>query len=499
MRLERIDLVVVGADRIAANGDVANKIGTYTVAVLAKEHGIPFYVAAPLSTIDLARPTARGIPIEERNGREVTHVGAAAADAGGRAHPQPGVRRDARALRDRHRHRARHRPRALRRVAGGSQGRTALRLDARLPNLNLNLPMIILGIETSCDETAAAVVEETGDAARPWRVCSNVVASQVDIHREWGGVVPELSARQHVRDICGVVEKARRRRGVAALRRDCRHAGARPRGVAPRRVSASPRRWRGLAACRWCRCTTWRATSSRWCWRAARCRCPPSCWWCRAGTPACIACRAPASSSAWAARATTRRARPTTRWRGSSASAIRAGPSSTVWPAQGNDRAVPLPRTRLTHADRNAPHLPGTQRLQLQRAQDVGACGTSSSAGALLGLSPDDPLPPPDVADLCASFQRVVVETLLDRLFDEARAHGARSVGIAGGVSANSRLREDATARGAALGAARVHPAAGAVHRQRRDDCGRRPARVSRRRRGGRRSTPTPACRWRPR
>jgi methylthioribose-1-phosphate isomerase len=77
MRLERIDLVVVGADRIAANGDVANKIGTYSVAVLAKEHGIPFYVAAPLSTIDLETADGSGIPIEERSDREVTHVGAA--------------------------------------------------------------------------------------------------------------------------------------------------------------------------------------------------------------------------------------------------------------------------------------------------------------------------------------------------------------------------------------------------------------------------------------
>src|SRR3982751_3817784 len=68
--------------------------------------------------------------------------------------------------------------------------------------------MIILGIETSCDERGAAVVEEPGDAARPWRVRSSVVASQIDLHREWGGVVPELSARQHVRDICGVVERA---------------------------------------------------------------------------------------------------------------------------------------------------------------------------------------------------------------------------------------------------------------------------------------------------
>ena len=75
MRKGDIDLVVVGADRIAANGDTANKIGTYTVAVLAKEHGIPFYVAAPWSTIDLKTKDGDAIPIEERNPREVTHVG----------------------------------------------------------------------------------------------------------------------------------------------------------------------------------------------------------------------------------------------------------------------------------------------------------------------------------------------------------------------------------------------------------------------------------------
>ncbi|MGA9503286.1 MAG: S-methyl-5-thioribose-1-phosphate isomerase, partial [Terriglobales bacterium] len=66
--------VVVGADRIAANGDVANKIGTYTVAVLAKEHGIPFYVAAPISTVDLATADGSRIPIEQRNKKEVTHI-----------------------------------------------------------------------------------------------------------------------------------------------------------------------------------------------------------------------------------------------------------------------------------------------------------------------------------------------------------------------------------------------------------------------------------------
>ena len=78
-----IDAVVVGADRIAANGDVANKIGTYTVAVLARENGIPFYVAAPVSTIDLATATGADIPIEERSADEVTtHGGTRLAPAG---------------------------------------------------------------------------------------------------------------------------------------------------------------------------------------------------------------------------------------------------------------------------------------------------------------------------------------------------------------------------------------------------------------------------------
>ena len=75
MRQGKIRAVVVGADRIAANGDVANKIGTYSVAILAKEHGIPFYVAAPWSTIDLATPTGDEIPIEQRAEVEVTHHG----------------------------------------------------------------------------------------------------------------------------------------------------------------------------------------------------------------------------------------------------------------------------------------------------------------------------------------------------------------------------------------------------------------------------------------
>jgi methylthioribose-1-phosphate isomerase len=73
MKEGRVQLVIVGADRIAANGDTANKIGTYSVAVLAKAHGIPFYVAAPSSTFDLSLPSGASIPIEQRHPREVTH------------------------------------------------------------------------------------------------------------------------------------------------------------------------------------------------------------------------------------------------------------------------------------------------------------------------------------------------------------------------------------------------------------------------------------------
>ena len=69
-----VDAVIVGTDRVTRNGDVANKIGTYTVAMMAKAHGVPMYVAAPLSTIDLATPTGSAIPIEQRAAREMTHV-----------------------------------------------------------------------------------------------------------------------------------------------------------------------------------------------------------------------------------------------------------------------------------------------------------------------------------------------------------------------------------------------------------------------------------------
>ena len=87
----KVDLVIVGADRVAANGDFANKIGTYGLAVLANAHGIPFYSAAPTSTVDMSIPDGEHIPIEERSAEEVTHLRGMADRAGGRAGRAPGL------------------------------------------------------------------------------------------------------------------------------------------------------------------------------------------------------------------------------------------------------------------------------------------------------------------------------------------------------------------------------------------------------------------------
>jgi N6-L-threonylcarbamoyladenine synthase len=124
------------------------------------------------------------------------------------------------------------------------------------------------------------------------------------------------------------------------------------------------------------------------------------------------------------------------------------GPAVDRLAQAGNDRAVLFPKTRLTHADRNAPHLAGRRDFSFSGLKTA-VLRHVTKRREELGLAPTDPLPASEVADICASFQRVVVETLLDQLFDAAREHGAASIGIAGGVSANRRLREEAQARGA--------------------------------------------------
>ncbi len=116
-----IEAVVVGADRIAANGDVANKIGTYSLAVLAKENGVPFYVAAPTTTIDLACPDGAAIPIEERAPGEVLSFRRAVDRARRRLRPPRRLRRHAGALRHGDRDGPGHLPAALRREPPGGR------------------------------------------------------------------------------------------------------------------------------------------------------------------------------------------------------------------------------------------------------------------------------------------------------------------------------------------------------------------------------------------
>ena len=310
--------------------------------------------------------------------------------------------------------------------------------------------MIVLGIETSCDETSGAVVEETGDRVRPWRVRSNVVASQVAIHREWGGVVPELSARQHIRDICGVVERA--------------VADAGSPGIDAVAVTQGP----GLVGS----LLVGLAFAKGFAWTRGVPVIPVHHL---AGhieslvlqggempMPAVVLVVSGGHTSLY------RIAEPGSyerlgRTRDDAAGeaydkvgkllhlGYPGGPAIDRLAQGGNDRAIAFPRMRLTHADRNAPDLPGTRDFSFSGLK-TSVLRYVSARRTALGVTPADSLPEAETADICASFQRVVVETLLDRLFDAARWYQVRSVGIAGGVSANSRLRAEAEARGRTSG-----------------------------------------------
>ena len=136
---------------------------------------------------------------------------------------------------------------------------------------------------------------------------------------------------------------------------------------------------------------------------------------------------------------------------------------------EGNDTAIRWPGTRLTNPDRNAPERDGRFDFSFSGLKTA-VLRHVRQRQAELGV---DQLPHQEIVDLAASFQRRVVDTLIDRAFAAARWHGAKSIGIAGGVSANSRLRSDALREGRAQRDPCLHPAPVALDRQRRDDCGR--------------------------
>ena len=325
--------------------------------------------------------------------------------------------------------------------------------------------MDLLAIETSCDETAAAVIRETGRLDRPWDIRSNIVASQTAIHREWGGVVPELASRQHVRDICGVVESALSTAGIAAAQIGAVGVTQGPGLVGSLLVGVAFGKafaWsRGIPIV-----PAHHLAGHIESLTLAHGELP---------LPAAVLVVSGGHTSLYLV-GTPGHYRLIGRTRDDAAGeaydkvakllglGYPGGPAIDRVAREGNDRAYDFPAARLTHADRNAPRataegvLPPhvarktdfsfsglkTAVLRLVKERIGAAPGGNASAADAAGAA----LERHEIADICASFQRVVVETLLDRTFEAGRWLGVRSVGIAGGVSANSRLRADAEARG---------------------------------------------------
>ena len=317
--------------------------------------------------------------------------------------------------------------------------------------------MHVLGIETSCDETAAAVIGETGDPAKPWTLVSNIVASQTAIHREWGGVVPELASRQHVRDICGVVEAALDR---ASLRLDQIGAIAVTQGpglVGSLLVGVAFAKSLALA----------RGIPVVPVHHLAGHIESLTLWHGELPLPAAVLVVSGGHTSLYLV-PSPGVYRLIGRTRDDAAGeaydkvakllglSYPGGPVIDKLAKQGNDRAIPFPMTRLTHADRNEPEdtAAGLLPPDVARRVDFSFSGLKTAVlRHVRDVAPDGAqLPPEQIADICASFQRVVITTLLDRTFEAARWLNARSVGIAGGVSANSRLRHDAEERGRRFG-----------------------------------------------
>jgi N6-L-threonylcarbamoyladenine synthase len=306
--------------------------------------------------------------------------------------------------------------------------------------------MLMLGIETSCDETAAALVETTGDPARPWRIRANVVASQADIHREWGGVVPELASRQHVRDICGVVERALEQGETSLDAVDAVAVTQGPGLVGSLLVGVAFAK--SLAAARGVPLVPVHHLAGHiesLVLHNGELPLPAVVLVVSGGHTSLYLVLEPGAY------------RLLGRTRDDAAGeaydkvaklldlGYPGGPVIDRLARAGNDRTVDLPVTRITHRDRNAPQKPGVRDFSYSglKTAVLRLVEQRKAAGAW-------PLAESEVAGLCASFQRVVVESLLDRLFEAARAYRAASVGVAGGVSANSRLRADALARGEA-------------------------------------------------
>ena len=298
--------------------------------------------------------------------------------------------------------------------------------------------MLILGIETSCDETSAAVVEETGDQARPWAIRSNVVASQTAIHREWGGVVPELASRQHVRDICGVVDKALADAsatwadlGAIAVTQGPGLVGSLLVGVAFAKAAAAAA---GLPLIGVHHLAGHIESVPL---HHGEMPLPAVMLVVSGGHTSLYLVKTPGSYELLSRTRDDAAGEAYDKVAKLLGLGYPGGPIIDKLAKTGNDTAIRWPGTRLTHADRNAPQLKGDLDFSFSGLK------TAVLRHVTLRREEGTPLTEREIADICASFQRVVVKTLVDRTFTAAQRYGAKSVGVAGGVSANSRLRAD--------------------------------------------------------
>src|SRR5438445_6207662 len=279
--------------------------------------------------------------------------------------------------------------------------------------------MLIVGIETSCDETAAAVVADTGDKDRPWSIRSNVIASQIPIHREWGGVVPELASRQHIRDICGVVARALDESetewgdlGAVAVTQGPGLVGSLLVGVSFAKAAAA------AAGLPLVGVHHLAGHIESLVLQNGELPLPAVVLVVSGGHTSLYLVDRPGHYT------------PLSRTRDDAAGeaydkvakllglGYPGGPVIDRLAKHGDDRAVPLPATRLTHADRNAPELKGDldfsfSGLKTAVLRHVRARQGADPSGPTRPAHPAHPAHPAlddqEIADICASFQRVVV------------------------------------------------------------------------------------------
>jgi N6-L-threonylcarbamoyladenine synthase len=309
--------------------------------------------------------------------------------------------------------------------------------------------VIVLGIETSCDETAAAIVEASASSSRPWRIRSSIVASQVEIHREWGGVVPELASRQHVRDICGVVERALSEGGVTWQALDALAVTQGPGLIGSLLVGVAFAKTAAWAAGKALVAVNHLAGHIESLWLEHG----------EIPTPAIVLVVSGGHTSLYSVpNPGVYRLIGQTRDDAAGEAYDKVakllglgypgGPVIDRLARDTDERAVALPTTRLTHPDRNAPSreyrfdfsFSGLKTAVLRHVRE---------RQAALGV---DALPDVEIRAIASSFQATVVNALIDRTVAAAKWHNARAIGIAGGVSANSRLRAVARARGERAG-----------------------------------------------